>query len=80
MEAMRLPAMCQYSPGMVVLSVILAIVISLCSLADVQLAGRRPRRWLAKGRQRHFDGRGDSGDAFTGMAQFRMCRWIRRRI
>ncbi len=32
MEAMRLPAMCLYSPGLVALSVILAIVISLVAL------------------------------------------------
>ncbi len=32
MEAMRLPAMCHYSPGFVILSVILAIVISLVAL------------------------------------------------
>jgi two-component system sensor histidine kinase/response regulator len=32
MEAMRLPAMCGYSPGLVTLSVILAIVISLVAL------------------------------------------------
>ena len=32
MEAMRLPAMCHYSPGLVLLSVILAIVISLVAL------------------------------------------------
>ena len=32
MEAMRLPAMCHYSPGLVILSVILAIVISLVAL------------------------------------------------
>jgi two-component system, sensor histidine kinase and response regulator len=32
MDAMRLPAMCRYSPGLVVLSVILAIVISLVAL------------------------------------------------
>src|ERR1700675_3747648 len=32
MAAMRLPAMCQYSPGLVVLSVVLAIVISLVAL------------------------------------------------
>ena len=32
MEAMRLPAMCRYSPGLVILSVILAIVISLMAL------------------------------------------------
>ena len=32
MEAMRLPAMCRYSPGLVALSVILAIVISLVAL------------------------------------------------
>ena len=32
MKAMRLPAMCSYSPGLVILSVILAIVISLAAL------------------------------------------------
>jgi PAS domain S-box-containing protein len=32
MEAMRLPAMCSYSPGLVFLSVVLAIVISLVAL------------------------------------------------
>jgi len=32
MEAMRLPAMCHYAPGMVILSVILAIAISLVAL------------------------------------------------
>ncbi len=32
MEAMRLPAMCSYSPGLVALSVLLAIVISLVAL------------------------------------------------
>ncbi len=32
MEAMRLPAMCHYSPGLVILSVVLAIVISLVAL------------------------------------------------
>jgi two-component system sensor histidine kinase/response regulator len=32
MEAMRLPAMCHYSPGLVTLSVVLAIVISLVAL------------------------------------------------
>ena len=32
MEAMRLPAMCHYSPGLVALSVLLAIVISLAAL------------------------------------------------
>src|ERR1700690_1291341 len=32
MDAMRLPAMCQYSPGLVILSVVLAIVISLIAL------------------------------------------------
>ncbi len=32
MEAMRMPAMCQYSPGIVVLSVVLAVVISLVAL------------------------------------------------
>src|SRR3984957_20199474 len=32
MEAMRLPAMCSYSPGLVLLSVVLAIVISLVAL------------------------------------------------
>jgi PAS domain S-box-containing protein len=32
MEAMRLPAMCRYSPGLVFLSIILAIVISLVAL------------------------------------------------
>jgi PAS domain S-box-containing protein len=32
MHAMRLPAMCQYSPGLVALSVILAVVISLVAL------------------------------------------------
>ncbi len=32
MEAMRLPAMCHYSPGLVILSVILAIAISLVAL------------------------------------------------
>jgi two-component system sensor histidine kinase/response regulator len=32
MEAMRLPAMCRYSPGLVTLSVILAVVISLVAL------------------------------------------------
>jgi PAS domain S-box-containing protein len=32
MEAMRLPAMCMYSPGLVALSVILAIVVSLVAL------------------------------------------------
>ena len=32
MEAMRLPAMCHYSPGVVTLSVVLAIVISLVAL------------------------------------------------
>jgi two-component system sensor histidine kinase/response regulator len=32
MDAMRLPAMCRYSPGLVVLSVVLAIVISLVAL------------------------------------------------
>jgi PAS domain S-box-containing protein len=32
MDAMRLPAMCHYSPGLVILSVILAIVISLVAL------------------------------------------------
>ncbi len=32
MEAMRLPAMCHYSPGIVTLSVVLAIVISLVAL------------------------------------------------
>jgi len=33
MEAMRLPAMCRYSPGLVVLSFLLAIAISLVALA-----------------------------------------------
>src|SRR5579872_995402 len=32
MEAMRMPAMCRYSPGLVILSVILAIAISLAAL------------------------------------------------
>lgn len=32
MDAMRLPAMCQYYPGLVVLSVVLAVVISLVAL------------------------------------------------
>jgi PAS domain S-box-containing protein len=32
MEAMRLPAMCRYSPGLVILSIILAIVISTLAL------------------------------------------------
>jgi len=32
MEAMRLPAMCHYSPGLVALSVALAVVISLAAL------------------------------------------------
>jgi two-component system, sensor histidine kinase and response regulator len=32
MEAMRLPAMCHYSPGLVILSVILAVVIALVAL------------------------------------------------
>ena len=32
MEAMRLPAMCSYSPGLVILSVILAVVISMVAL------------------------------------------------
>jgi signal transduction histidine kinase/NO-binding membrane sensor protein with MHYT domain len=32
MEAMRMPAMCRYSPGLVILSVLLAIVISLVAL------------------------------------------------
>jgi two-component system sensor histidine kinase/response regulator len=32
MEAMRLPAMCRYSPGLVLLSVLLAIVISMVAL------------------------------------------------
>jgi NO-binding membrane sensor protein with MHYT domain len=32
MEAMRLPAMCKYSPGFVILSVILAVVISIVAL------------------------------------------------
>jgi NO-binding membrane sensor protein with MHYT domain len=32
MEAMRLPAMCRYSPGLAILSVVLAIVISLVAL------------------------------------------------
>jgi PAS domain S-box-containing protein len=38
MEAMRLPAMCRYSPGLVVLSVVLAIVISFVA---IQLAFAR---------------------------------------
>ena len=32
MEAMRLPAMCSYSPGLVILSVLLAVVISMLAL------------------------------------------------
>jgi NO-binding membrane sensor protein with MHYT domain len=32
MEAMRLAAMCQYSPGLVLLSFVLAVVISLAAL------------------------------------------------
>ena len=32
MEAMRLPAMCSYSPGLVILSVIMAVVISIVAL------------------------------------------------
>ena len=32
MEAMRLPAMCVYSPGLVIVSVVLAIVVSLVAL------------------------------------------------
>jgi NO-binding membrane sensor protein with MHYT domain len=40
MEATRLPAMCHYSPGLVTLSVILAIAIAGGALVDIPFAGR----------------------------------------
>ena len=64
MEAMRLPAMCHYSPGLVILSVILAIVISLVALwLTFHLREENAPAWLAEAGQRDLDGRGHPGHA-----------------
>lgn len=49
MEAMRLPAMCHYSPALVILSVVLAIVISLVALGlTFRLRNDARQRWSQK--------------------------------
>ena len=64
MEAMRLSRHVPLFPGLVILSVILAIVISLVALvADVPFAGRERRQGLAKTGQRNFDGGGHPSNA-----------------
>jgi two-component system, sensor histidine kinase and response regulator len=45
MAAMRLPAMCSYSPGIVTLSVVLAVVISLVALGLTFYFRDDPRAW-----------------------------------
>jgi two-component system sensor histidine kinase/response regulator len=45
MAAMRLPAMCSYSPGLVTLSVVLAVVISLVALGLTFYFRDEPKAW-----------------------------------
>jgi len=79
MAAMRLPAMCHYSPGLVALSVALAIVISLVALwltfrlRHIEKGGRLPKfaSALIMGAAipvMHYTGMAAAGFTFTGAA------------
>jgi PAS domain S-box-containing protein len=79
MAAMRLPAMCHYSPGLVALSVALAIVISLVALwLTFRLRDVQKGAWLPKFASAlimgaaipvmHYTGMAAAGFTFTGAA------------
>jgi len=71
-----LPAMCRYSPGLVLLSVVLAIVISAVALRlTYQFARRTASAGLRKRRQRHRDGVAIRSCNYTGMAAVTFVRW-----
>jgi NO-binding membrane sensor protein with MHYT domain len=63
MAAMRLPAMCHYSPVLLVLSVVLAVLISSRFGADVQIARRNRVVELAATRECSGNGGGNPGHA-----------------
>jgi NO-binding membrane sensor protein with MHYT domain len=63
MEAMRLPAMCTYSSGLVALSIVLAIVILRSAMAEVCRETTDGNMEQAKAWKRTADGAGHSGDA-----------------
>src|SRR5580692_3399135 len=69
MAAMRLPAMCQYSPGLVALSVVLAIVISLVALwLAFRLRNDVRGKWLPKIASATLMGAAIPVMHYTGMA------------
>jgi len=69
MAAMRLPAMCQYSPGLVALSVVLAIVISLVALwLAFRLRNDVKGKWLPKIASATLMGAAIPVMHYTGMA------------
>jgi len=59
MSAMRLPAMCRYSPALVTLSVVLAVAFSLISYGCVSFSRRAHRKEVAEGCKCSADGRGN---------------------
>jgi two-component system, sensor histidine kinase and response regulator len=69
MEAMRLPAMCHYSPSLVTLSVVLAIVISLVALwLTFYLRNDTKEKWLQKIASAALMGAAIPVMHYTGMA------------
>ena len=67
MEAMRLPAMCVYSPGLVIVSVVLAIVVSLVAFwLTFHFREETKVARLAEDDQRHRDGSGHPHHALHG--------------
>jgi two-component system sensor histidine kinase/response regulator len=69
MAAMRLPAMCQYSPGLVALSVVLAIVISLVALwLTFRFRNDVKGKWLPKIASAALMGAAIPVMHYTGMA------------
>ena len=74
MEAMRLPAMCVYSTGIVALSVLLAVVISFVAMwLTFGLRGQETSWSLRKAGCALLMGPGNSGDALCGHGGSELC-------
>ncbi len=66
MAAMRMPANCRYSPALVALSTIVAVVISFIALwLTFRFPRRNVNRWLEKVSERTCDGYGESPSCIT---------------
>ena len=75
MEAMRLPAMCHYSPGLVALSVALAVVISVAALwIAFRSNSNRAGKWLTKLASAILMGSAIPTMHYTGMAAVRFVK------